>query len=250
MRLESLQRPGGPAVPIAVVTFADDEVVAEGWREVVRLPCHGFGAVVAIGTYRYETQRWRGPRAGYRRRTDEGLVLLNEFGRPLLVIPGHWDGVPVAEACKARRLRVAAHPVSPRSLVAVRRLRLAPRRRMFGYDVVALIAAEIFAREAAELGLFDGVGVFGALMALLASLGGPFAGLELPGSLSGGLGVVATGMFWLSGLVLGAWVVARAFYHVERAEYRAWLRRLARRASAGPVAQPRRAASESEGEVV
>lgn len=231
MRLESLQRPGGPPAPLAVLTIADGQVVAEGWREVVRLPRNGFGGVTAIAAYRYETQRWRGPRAGYRRRTDEGLVLLSDTGRPLLVIPGSWDAERVAEAAAEGGLRIPRRAVSPRALVGVRRLRLAPRRRMFGYDVVALIAAAVFLREAAAVEMFGDLGIFGGVGDLLKSLGGPFADYELPASVSGGLEAGVTGLFWISGGIVAIWVGMRLVRLRERIAYRAWLRANARRAS-------------------
>lgn len=234
MRLESLQRPGGPPAPVAVLTIADGQVVAEGWRHVVRLPREGILGVAAVAAYRYETQKWRGPRAGYGRRTDEGLVLLSDTGRPVLVVPGQWDAERVAEAAGDHGLRVSSRRVSPRALVGVRRLRLAPRRRMFGYDVVALIAAAVFLREAAAFEMFGDLGIFGGLGRLLASLGGPFAEMELPASVSGGLKAGVTGLFWLSGLIVAAWLLARLLRLRERIAYRIWLRENARRAISKP----------------
>lgn len=230
MRLQSLHRPDGVPVPIAVLTITDEQVVAEGWREVVRLPRRGFGAVASIAAYRYETQRWRGPRAGYGRRTDEGLVLLSDTGRPMLVIPGRWDASQVADAARDGGLRIPKRAIAPRSLVGVRRLRLAPRRRWFGYDLVALIAGVVFIREAAAHEMFGELGIFGGLGDLLRSFGGPFTEYELPASVSGGLKAGVAGLFWLSGLILAGWLMMRLIRLRERIAYRAWLRTAARRA--------------------
>ncbi|MQA96234.1 MAG: hypothetical protein GEV11_16885 [Streptosporangiales bacterium] len=190
MELVSRQSSDGPPVPSARISVDGDSLVAHGWREVVRLPRTGLGAVRTIGTYRYETRSWSGPRAGYTGRVYEGLVLLDEFGGVALDIPGHWADEDLTAFAGEYGLRLATDPVRPRALNAVRRLRLVPHRKMTWDDGCTLVIAA-------------------------ALLGG------ILGWLAFGRESVPTMAFWFGVVVLGLWVGTRIY---SRARYRAWLR--------------------------